>query len=50
MTWLSNEDVRRLDVTVNDSSGVSGIESVGDFDGQRQQNLDLHRAAGDAML
>jgi hypothetical protein len=30
---LGNEDVRGLDVTMHDASGVSGIQSVGNLDG-----------------
>ena len=34
---LGDEHVRRLDVAVNDSLRVGGIERVGNFDGQREQ-------------
>lgn len=50
MTCLSDKDVRWLDVAVDDSGCVSGIESVGDFDGQRQLSLHLQRASANAML
>ena len=32
---LGYENVRRLDVAVNDALGVGGIQSIGNFDGQR---------------
>ncbi len=50
MTAAGKEDVGRLNVPVNDSLGVSGVESLGDFDGQIQQALEFHRVPGDGVL
>src|SRR5579872_6846825 len=35
---------------MDDSGCVSCIESIGDFNGQRQQNLGIQRTSGDAMF
>jgi len=43
-------DANRFDVAVNDSFGMSGVESVGDFNRQREQNICLDRLSIDAML
>ena len=45
-----DEDIRGLDIAMDDSSGVSGIERVGDFDAQFEQRLELERLATDAVL
>ena len=50
MAAAGDEDVRRLDVAVDDPGGVRGIQRVGDLDAERQQRVDLERAAGDALL
>jgi hypothetical protein len=47
---LGDEDVRRLDVAVDDTSSVSGVERVGDLGGQTQQDIGLDGFSGDAML
>jgi hypothetical protein len=44
------EDVRRLNVAVNDSLGVRGVQSIGDFNPDRKQLLKLHRTTTDYML
>src|SRR5579872_1803621 len=50
MACLSNKDVRWLDVAMDNSAGVSSIESIGDFNGQWEQNLHPQRASANAML
>ena len=47
---LSDKDVGGFDITVDDAFGVSGIESVGNFDSQRQQHLGLEWPSRDAVL
>ena len=47
---LGDENIGGLDVAVDDSFGVRGVESVGDFDGEIQENVGLQRLARDAML
>ena len=36
---LGDENVRGLDVAVNDSLGMRGVESVGDLDAETQKQL-----------
>jgi hypothetical protein len=50
VTAVGHEDVGRLDIAVDDSFGVCGIERVGDLDGEGQQSLHVERAPGDAVL
>jgi hypothetical protein len=38
---LLNENVRRLDVAVDDALGMGGVQPVGYLDGQIQQRIDL---------
>ena len=47
---LGDKDVRRLDVAVDDSRRVRGIQRVGNLDPQRQNGLGLHRPPADAVL
>jgi hypothetical protein len=47
---LGDEDVRRLDVAMNDSFGMSGVERVGNLNRQIEQNIGLDGFSGDAML
>jgi hypothetical protein len=47
---LGDEDIRRLNVTVNNAFRVRGVECVGNLDGQRQECLILQRTAGDHVL
>ena len=50
MAAAGDEQIRRLDVAVDDPGGVRGLERVGDLDRERQQQIGLERAPGDAML
>src|ERR1700751_1778926 len=50
VTALRHEDVCWLDIPVDDSCRVSGIERVGDLDAKRQDGIDLQRLATDAVF
>jgi hypothetical protein len=50
MAPIGHEDVRGLDVAMNDPLGVRGIERVGDLNTQLDENLEIDRTAADAML
>ena len=50
MVSLSDENVGRLDVAVDDPRGVGGIERIGDLNSERQQRFHLQGAPGDALL
>src|SRR5215469_9403508 len=50
MPSIRHEDVRWLDVPVDDARFVGGIESVGDLNAKRQYLLDIQRLATDAVL
>ena len=50
VTALGDENVGRLDVAMNDSFGVSGIQCIGNLDGQIEQNIRLDGLSRDAML
>ncbi len=45
-----DENIRRLDVAVNDAAGVGSVERVGDFDAPVEQQIERHRTAFDAMF
>ena len=47
---LGDENIRGLDIAVNDAFGVRGFERVGDLDAEIEKLLGLERAAFDAML
>ena len=47
---VGQENVRGLDVPVNDAFGVRGIERVGGLDRGIEQRIKGQRAARDAML
>src|SRR5271169_155230 len=47
---LCDKNVGRFDVAVNDSFGMSGVQSVGDLNRQREQNIRLDRFSVDAVL
>jgi hypothetical protein len=50
MTPIGDEDIRGLDVPVDDAGGVSGIEGIGNLDGERQKNVRFQGMPGHAML
>jgi len=45
-----HENIGRLDVAVNDVLGMSGIERIGDIDGNGKKRLQLKRMGGDGVL
>ena len=47
---LSDKDVRRLDVAVDDAFCVCGVERLRDFDTNVQKPLQFHWAAADQMF
>src|SRR5208337_2099952 len=47
---VSHEYVGWLDVSVDDSLGVRGIESISDFDAEIQERLHLHGTTRNAVL
>ncbi len=49
LTSIRDEDVRGLDVPVDDSFRVCGIERVGDLDAQIEHRFDLQRLASDPV-
>ena len=50
MTAFGDKDVCRLDVTMDDTSGMRGIEGIGDFDGERENQFRFQRTPRNAML
>ena len=51
MAALGDKNVRRLDIAVNDSFGVGGIQRVGNLNGQSEQNTRVSTGfPGNAML
>ena len=49
LTPIRDEDVRGLDVPVDDALRVCGVERIGDLDAQIEHRLDLHRLASDSV-
>ena len=47
---LGDENVGGLDVAMDDVLAVRGVERVGDFDGQAEQDVHFERTSGDAVL
>src|SRR5579863_9640544 len=47
---LGDEDVGGLDVTVNDTAGMGSVESIGDFDAEREDGFELDGTSRDQML
>ena len=50
MTTLGDENVRGFNVAVNDAFGMCRIESIGNFDGERENRVRVQRTIADAML
>ena len=50
MAALCDENVRGLDVAMDNPRGMRGIQSIGDFNAERQEYFDFEGAAGDALL
>src|SRR5581483_449374 len=50
LATTADEHVPRLDVAMDDAAGVGGIERVGNLDGDAQQLIQLHGAAGDSVV
>ncbi len=50
MAALGDEDVRGLDVAMNDAFGVSSIESVGDLNGECKKSVVFQGAPGHHVL
>src|SRR3982075_2164579 len=50
MSALGHENVRRLDVAVDNTLGVCRIERISDFSREREQQLQLERLPRDAVL
>ena len=50
MAALGDEDIRRLDISMDDSLGVRCVECVGDLNRQAQEHLGLQGFAGNEML
>ena len=47
---LGDEDVRRLDVAMDDALGVRGVERIRDLNRQRDKLVILHRTRADGVL
>jgi hypothetical protein len=47
---LGDENVRGLDVSVDDTCDVCGIERVGDVDSDGEKDFDFQRATRDSMF
>jgi hypothetical protein len=47
---LGDKNVGRFDVAMDDAFAVGGVQSVGYFDGQVQENVGVERPSADTML
>lgn len=45
-----DEDVRGLDVAMNDAAGMGGVERVGDVDRNVEERVELQRTCGDEVF
>src|SRR5262249_13523309 len=50
VTALGHEDVRRLDIAVNDAGGMRSIESIRNVNSKRQQGFEFEGTSTYAML
>ena len=50
MSALGHEKIRGLNVAMDDSLAMRGVEGIGDFDSQFEQGFEFHRPSTDAML
>src|ERR1700741_4711919 len=50
MAAASDEKIRGLDVAMDDSLRMGGVESIGNFDGKIEKAIEFHGLAGDYML
>ncbi len=50
MIALGHKNVCRFNVAMNYAFGVRGVERIGNFDGQREQESNIERLRGDAVL
>ena len=50
MSALGDENVSRLDVAVDNASGMGCVEGIGDLDTEREDGFQLHRAITDDVL
>src|SRR5260370_41018331 len=50
MFTLGDEDVRGLDVAMNNATGMGRIQSIGDLDAEGENRFQFHRPAGDQVL
>src|SRR5215469_16710077 len=50
LTTRSDKDVSRLDIAVNESLSVRGLQGAGDLNPDVQSVVKAHRAAVDALL
>ena len=44
MTTRADEDIRRLDIAMNDARAVRGIQCVGNFDSEREHSFQIQPA------
>ena len=47
---VGDENICRLDVSMDDALGVRGIQCVGYIDGDGEKKIEFHRSAGDGVL
>ena len=50
VSTLRDRDVGRFDVAMDDARSMSGIESVGNVNGDGEKNFHFQRTPGDAVL
>src|SRR5208337_2830856 len=50
MAALGDENIGWLDVAMNNSFGVGGVECIRDLDAERHQGLHFQRTTGNAVL